>query len=279
VTVTGQLNDLSVVDLIQIACSRQMVAALTLQSGEASGLICFDQGEIVHAETETVSGEGALYQILAWKNGSFSLTPNYQARQRSLTLPWRHLLLEGMRLSADQLPAESGTTVMLSPQQIDDDSLETGLVSLFSTLERECAQITKKANKQPELALQRLTKMANLVVDFGQRWLDLAEGQNHLSAILEKIGETNPQARYLQQAENPGLSIQALTNLYVNWKGNLAVRNKIVSQIARGLSEVIKIYLQHIIVRFQSPQLKTRWNEINQTFHGDVLRAIDEIKF
>lgn len=67
-----------------------------VRSSEKKGMICFREGEIVHAQTEEITGEEAFYLILCWELGVFSCDekpPKAETIQES----WDFLLMESMR--------------------------------------------------------------------------------------------------------------------------------------------------------------------------------------
>lgn len=84
-------------DLIQIYTVSLADGALAIRSGGRRGTIWFEHGEIVHAECGDVTGEEAVYQLLRWQNGQFSLDPEGRAAVRSITVPWQNVLMEGCR--------------------------------------------------------------------------------------------------------------------------------------------------------------------------------------
>src|SRR5689334_7150367 len=63
-------------DLIQIYTVSLANGALTIRRGVDQGTIWFEQGQMVHAECGDLVGEEAVYQLLHWENGHFSLDPH-----------------------------------------------------------------------------------------------------------------------------------------------------------------------------------------------------------
>jgi hypothetical protein len=58
-------------DLVQMECLARTRCAVEVQSGGKIGLLFFDAGRIVHAETARAIGESAAIEILGWQSGSF----------------------------------------------------------------------------------------------------------------------------------------------------------------------------------------------------------------
>ncbi len=93
---TGMIN-LSLTDLIQMVCLSRSDIVIRVGSGAAEGFICIKKGQILHAETNTLQGEGAFLEILRWKDGMFEIQSSESVSSNSIDKPWEHLLLEAMR--------------------------------------------------------------------------------------------------------------------------------------------------------------------------------------
>jgi Domain of unknown function (DUF4388) len=84
-------------DLIQIYTVSMADGALTIRRGTQSGTIWFDQGAMVHAVCGELTGEEAVYRLLQWHDGQFSLDTGAKAPFRSITASWQKVLMEGCR--------------------------------------------------------------------------------------------------------------------------------------------------------------------------------------
>jgi DNA-binding response OmpR family regulator len=96
-TFTGDLSELSCVDVIQMLCLAKKTAALRLSEGESAGVVHIDNGEIVHAVWGDTVGADAFYRVLGVRNGLFSTAPLPPDVERTLEGDWQHLLIEGLR--------------------------------------------------------------------------------------------------------------------------------------------------------------------------------------
>ncbi len=97
----GNLKEMSLANLIQVNCQEMRSARLTLTSKGQKGEVCFSDGQVVHAAAGTLSGEEAVYELLRWDSGIFSLETEAHAQERTVDTPWPELLLEGMKRMAD----------------------------------------------------------------------------------------------------------------------------------------------------------------------------------
>ncbi len=97
----GNLKDMSLANLIQINCQEMRTARLSLLHQGKTAAIFFSDGQVVHAENETKSGEEVIYQSLSWDDGTFTLDTDVPAPERTINTAWPILLLEGMKRAAE----------------------------------------------------------------------------------------------------------------------------------------------------------------------------------
>ncbi len=93
----GKVFDLQLTDVIQLNCLGRVTAALRVSKGDDTGVIYFNDGEIVHAECDGQIGKEALFTILRWREGKFDHERGKTPPQQSISQNWEHLLIEGMR--------------------------------------------------------------------------------------------------------------------------------------------------------------------------------------
>lgn len=97
-TVTGSLEQLSFIDLVQILTAGGRSVAIDIVSGEKKAKVVLWQGQIKFAVALGIEGEPAVYEVLAWEKGSFSLRPVESAPPVNCRAPNDAILLEGCRL-------------------------------------------------------------------------------------------------------------------------------------------------------------------------------------
>jgi predicted regulator of Ras-like GTPase activity (Roadblock/LC7/MglB family) len=105
----GNLQDMSVADLIQHNCQEGRTARIDLRLGTdgPTAVLYLDQGQIVHAESQGESGEEIVYRVLAWGDGTFAVEPGQTSLARTIQRSYAGLLLEGIR-RIDEAAAEVG---------------------------------------------------------------------------------------------------------------------------------------------------------------------------
>jgi hypothetical protein len=97
-TVTGSLDQLSFIDLVQILTAGGRSVAIDITSGERKAKVVLWQGQMKFAMAMGVEGEPAVYEVLAWEVGSFSLKPVDAVPPINCRAPNDAILLEGCRL-------------------------------------------------------------------------------------------------------------------------------------------------------------------------------------
>ncbi len=97
----GSLKEMSLANLIQVNCQEMRSARLTLQDRGRTGEVYFSDGQVVHASAGKRAGADAVYELLVWETGTFTLETEVHAPEKTITVPWTELLLEGMKRVAD----------------------------------------------------------------------------------------------------------------------------------------------------------------------------------
>jgi CheY-like chemotaxis protein len=93
----GSVADFHLSDIIQLNCLGRLTSALEIKHDQETGYIYFDNGNIVHCETDRISGENAFYHIMAWQGGEFTVKRNVKSPHETIDKGWQSLLLEAMQ--------------------------------------------------------------------------------------------------------------------------------------------------------------------------------------
>ncbi len=95
---TGEIVGLSLTDVIQINHHNRFSGCIAIESASGNGLLFFRDGEIIHAEQGSRSGEEALYDVLEWPPGKFRLQPNVTTTRSTIQKSAQHLVLDAHRV-------------------------------------------------------------------------------------------------------------------------------------------------------------------------------------
>lgn len=96
--VSGSLKEMSIPDLVQILSHGQKTGLLKLVfPNNTNGEVHFVRGDIYNAMYGNARGEDAFFSMLKYREGNFSLDPNFEADSKLIQMTAEMLLLEGMR--------------------------------------------------------------------------------------------------------------------------------------------------------------------------------------
>lgn len=93
----GSLKELPLPDIIQLVSVSGKTGVFTLESGDETGKIFLQDGQIVHAEVGDLRGEDAVYELAIWPQGDFVFNPEAAAPARSIQKSNTNLLMEAAR--------------------------------------------------------------------------------------------------------------------------------------------------------------------------------------
>ncbi|HEY4185471.1 MAG TPA: DUF4388 domain-containing protein [Polyangia bacterium] len=91
---SARLQGASLWDLVQMECLGRTHRAVRITSGPQAGLLFFDGGRVIHAETAHALGEAAAMEILSWVSGSFDPCDSAWPRLPTITTSTEGLLLK-----------------------------------------------------------------------------------------------------------------------------------------------------------------------------------------
>jgi len=292
----GDLKEIGMTSLVQMICLENYQATLLVKRDREEGIICINDGEVIHAQTGSFIGELAFYRLLSWKNGTFRIYDHVKTLKRTVKTPWRQLLMEGLRM-IDEWNAIEGYEGRkqedLTPDQVQQDqNLEKDLVLLLSQFEQfqmhmsQTSRLTKfisgfsrRAKKRKALlALELLPKMVNDVVAFSEEHLAADANTGKLTRALTRAGDMFPRARLLQ-SEASRLSAATIISLYGNWTADAAGRQHTFHDVCRGMVDVLETYFSMFITCFHSPQTAEQCRDACNVFITDLSSVVDEIIF
>jgi Domain of unknown function (DUF4388) len=93
----GSLAELHLPDIIQLVSVSAKTGVFHLSDGVHRGDIWLHEGRIVHAETEDLSGEEAVYALAIWRAGEFRFEAGVAAPRQTIQKSNTNLLMEAAR--------------------------------------------------------------------------------------------------------------------------------------------------------------------------------------
>jgi CheY-like chemotaxis protein len=103
----GSLLQMNVIDLVQSLEMGRKSCALTLTNVEEKCELYFTEGQIIHAEYGSWTGDEAVFQVLRWTDGNFQVDFERKTTKQTTTLNTQGLLMEGLRM-LDEAKRDAG---------------------------------------------------------------------------------------------------------------------------------------------------------------------------
>ncbi|MDX6384340.1 MAG: hypothetical protein QOK48_1913 [Blastocatellia bacterium] len=94
---SGELNDLSLAELIEFFCNQRKTGRLKVIYSVGPGYFYLQSGSVVHARIGVLRGIEAVYYSLTLPNASFTFSPAFEAPEQTINQPWTSVVLEGLR--------------------------------------------------------------------------------------------------------------------------------------------------------------------------------------
>ena len=133
----GSITEMSLVDLIQLACMERYTARLSVTRDGESARVFFANGEIVHAEVGDRKGPDALYEVVGWTQGDFKLDRGVETAEATIQGTWTAHLLEalvridhGNRDLADGDGSESGAQIRSAAPARGSEEVSSGMTPM-----------------------------------------------------------------------------------------------------------------------------------------------------
>ncbi|MDX1501155.1 MAG: DUF4388 domain-containing protein [Thermoanaerobaculia bacterium] len=93
----GSLAELPLPDILQLVAVSGKTGSFTIENDRERGRIFLSEGQIVHAETRTLTGEEAVYELAIWPEGEFRFTPGEVSVEPTISKSNTSLLMEAAR--------------------------------------------------------------------------------------------------------------------------------------------------------------------------------------
>lgn len=102
-------------NLVQMECLGMHTRMIRVDRGDVVGRIYVTGGQIVHAEVGGLAGQEALFEMMTWTRGAFSLEDGVRALDETITRPWENLLMEAAHYHDEKVHATSTVTLFPLP--------------------------------------------------------------------------------------------------------------------------------------------------------------------
>ena len=140
---SGRIEEVDLLDMIQTLELDQKTGALVLSHGERTGTLYFRNGVIVEADLRSPKREEPLFRLLGWKTGRFLFIPDAVPERMPITASLANLLFQDLR----ELEEHEQEALRSAPQEepTAHASPEAGQAGqVLSRLERVAQQFRSK---------------------------------------------------------------------------------------------------------------------------------------
>ncbi len=119
----GHVSGISLPSFLQLLELDKKTCTIMAKSGARTGLLFFQNGELINAYTEPIEGLDAAFEIISWEQAEIEIYNFCQNRKRTIEVPLGFILIEGARLSderAEKMAKEGGAPAGDELDQLDD---------------------------------------------------------------------------------------------------------------------------------------------------------------
>jgi CheY-like chemotaxis protein len=156
----GMMRQVGLQEVLQMECLGAKSSVLEIFTHKVRGHIYIHEGNIIHSDCGQLSGDVALYTLLALRGGGFNLMPFTEPSQRTIEGSWEFLLMEATRLRD-----EAGETAR--PPEAEAAVAVENIPDVFAPASRiaATAEPVRQVSESPETASgQRQTQIAQTVL-------------------------------------------------------------------------------------------------------------------
>ncbi|MFP4039394.1 MAG: DUF4388 domain-containing protein [Desulfosudaceae bacterium] len=126
--VGGQIQGISLTSFLQMSEMEKTTCTLRIKTEDKIGTLDLIKGVLVAAETDTLTNEEAVYEILSWKNPVIEIADATPNKKREIKTPLMNLLIEGAR-KKDETSGGRGEdrTTVPSPQKVSVKAADSAM--------------------------------------------------------------------------------------------------------------------------------------------------------
>lgn len=121
----GKIHGISLASLLQLVDIEKKTCTLTITCSGKTGLVHCMDGEVIAAETGSLTGKKALYHIMFWKKTIIEIEEECRKTHRDIKIPLMYLLMESHKIEDENKDNNQQKTVKDLPGESDDYDLKT----------------------------------------------------------------------------------------------------------------------------------------------------------
>lgn len=121
---SGAVSAATLPDLMQLFFMSNSTGALRVWNGEEHATLYFDRGSLIHAEAGRLQGREAVFEIISWEAGEFSMDLNAEPPARTVDEGTTGLMLEALRRLDEQRSGRTPAADDIEIEEVSDLDVE-----------------------------------------------------------------------------------------------------------------------------------------------------------
>jgi len=272
--VEGDLLDLPLPNLLSAMSTEGSTVMLRVQRGGDSGAVYFHEGVLVHAETEKLAGNHAVYELLSWVDGRFRLVRDPERRPRTIT----QRVPEFLSATSDQ-PDPFGGTLRAAIAPVSgtpDERLLTELMTLLTRLEQDRVRLSDGGISGGGVAaLLVTTAVVNSLVAFVTA--KCGDPDVRPSRVLPRLADSQPYTQLLGE-ENDRISVATVAGVLKTWDSSKEDRQSLFRDLCRALLDVLAVYCATVSTFFHGSREREEWKATSDVFIDGLWTAVQQVE-
>ena len=203
--ISGQIRGINLPTFLQMSEQDKSTCVLSIKRKNKMGRLFMDNGELVDAETGSLSGREAVFEVLKWDNVIIEIEKYSLKRENIIQSPLLNLLLEGLKQKdeedaqaeeASKTSHEPGETPLGKTVTLDlEDTTHTPRKKsrdLNGYKKEEHFDSYDDLNRKPFLRYALVSFFICLLIGLGAwgslKGIEFLEAKKHYSLLMEKLG-------------------------------------------------------------------------------------------
>jgi len=170
----GELKNIQLENLIQLYCFSVETIAIKIHRGDFVGTVYMEDGEVVHAQSGSQSGEDAFYAIMSLQGGRIETCQTEKAGKHTIEKDSQYLLMEAARIKDEN-------SEMAEDEEADAFDLDSGDGALIVEEEKLKALIVDDSKFMRKIIANMLTAEGDIEV------VGIADNGKEAMKLLEKL--------------------------------------------------------------------------------------------
>ncbi len=251
---SGSLEEKSFPEAFQLAMAYGQSGTLVLKNGDRDGRVYLNDGVVVHAKADVLSGEDAFYDLALWNRGHFSYIVGQVSEQQTIRKSGTSLLMEATRRmdewnlisskipSFDVVPHRVATSGTEPLRLTKIDWRVTSLVDGQKTIRAMAEEL--------EVDVYEVGRAVFGLITLGA--LSFESDKNERDTFFDAVPELRSDLRGDEPYELSAVSWKLLAA--IDGKRDLGAITHIVGLAPRKLAEVLKDLAERGFIRVNKPR-------------------------